>query len=79
MGQLGDVERVTCAEAARLKMPVLLVGGEQSPPLFKKTLAATKQCVAAAEVTTIIPKAGHQMNQHNSAAFDQALDNFLAP
>ena len=77
VGQLGDLETVTCADIARLKMPVLLMAGEQSPPLFKNAGAAAQKCLPSAGSVTI-PKAGHQMNQLNPLAFDAALVKFLS-
>ena len=77
VGQLGDVETVTCTDIGRLKMPVLLMAGEQSPPLFKKMGAAARDCLPSAGSVTI-PKAGHQMNQLNPSAFDAALVKFLS-
>jgi pimeloyl-ACP methyl ester carboxylesterase len=58
-------------------MPVLLMAGEQSPPLFKRAGAAAQKCLPSAGSVTI-PKAGHQMNQLNPAAFDAALVKFLS-
>jgi esterase len=77
IGQLGDVETVSCADIGRLRMPVLLMAGEQSPPMFKNVGAAAQKCLPSAG-SVVIPKAGHQMNQLNPAAFDAALSNFLS-
>lgn len=48
VGQLGDAETVSCADVSRLRMPVLLVEGESSPPLFKRVRLAAHQCLPAA-------------------------------
>jgi len=77
VGQLGDAETVTCTDIGRLKMPVLLMAGEKSPPLFKKMGAAARDCLPSAGSVTI-PEAGHQMNQLNPSAFDSALVKFLS-
>lgn len=77
VGQLGDVESVGCADIGRFKMPVLLMEGEQSPPLFKRMRAAVQQCLPSAALATI-PKAGHQMHQMNAIAFNAELAKFLA-
>lgn len=77
VGQLGDAETVTCADIGRLKMPVLLMDGEQSPGLFKKVREAAQKCLPSAGSVTI-PKARHQMNQLNPPAFDAALVEFLS-
>lgn len=77
VGQLGDVETVTCADLARLKMPVLLMEGEQSPPPFKRMRAAIQKCLPSARFAAI-PKAGHQMHQMNPAGFNTELAKFLS-
>lgn len=77
VGQLGDVESIGCAQIAQLKMPLLLMAGEQSPPMFKSVGAAAQKCLPSATSVTI-PKAGHQMNQLNPTAFDEALTRFLS-
>lgn len=77
VGQLGDVETVTCGDVARFKMPVLLMEGEQSPPLFKRMRAAVQKCLPSARYVTI-PKAGHQMHQMNPSGFNAELLRFLS-
>jgi len=77
VGQLGDVERVDCPDIARFKMPVLLMGGEQSPARYNRIRAAFQQCLPASTSVTI-PKAAHQMNQMNPTAFNAALIKFLS-
>lgn len=76
VGMLGDVETVTCADIARLKMPVLLMTGEKSPPLLKSAGSAFRKCLPSTASTTI-PDAAHQMNQMNPSAYDAALSQFL--
>ena len=77
VGQIGDVETVTCSDMARLKMPVLLMEGEQSPQLFKRVRAAIQKCLPSANWVTI-PKANHQMHQTNPTAVNAALLRFLS-
>jgi pimeloyl-ACP methyl ester carboxylesterase len=77
VGQLGDAETVTCADVSRLRMPVLLMEGEQSPPLFKRVRSAAHQCLPAAKLVTV-PKAAHSMHTMNPAAFNAELVKFLA-
>ncbi len=77
VGQLGDAEFLSCGDVGRLKMPVLILGGEHSPKLFKNVGEALRQCLPSASALTI-PKAGHQMNQHNPRAFNAALADFLS-
>jgi pimeloyl-ACP methyl ester carboxylesterase len=77
VGQLGDVEAATCPDVSRLGMPLLLMEGEQSPPLFKRMRAAAQQCLPSAKFVAI-PKAGHQMHQMNPAGFNAELIRFLS-
>jgi pimeloyl-ACP methyl ester carboxylesterase len=57
-------------------MPVLLIGGANSPPLFKTQLAAVQKCIPSATQATI-PDAAHPMNRHNPAAFNDVVMKFL--
>lgn len=77
VGQLSDVETVTCADVARFNMPVLLMGGEQSPARYKRIRAVAQKCLPSVSSATI-PNAAHQMNQMNPPAFDAALIKFLS-
>lgn len=77
VGQLGDSEFLTCTDVGRLEMPVLVMGGERSPKAFKNIGEALRRCLLSASAVTI-PKAGHQMNQHNPGAFDAALADYLS-
>lgn len=77
VGQLGDVERVSCADLGRFRMPVLLVEGEQSPPLFKRMRGEAQKCMPGAR-HVVLPKANHQMHQSAAAAFNAELARFLA-
>jgi pimeloyl-ACP methyl ester carboxylesterase len=77
VGTLGDVETVTCADIARLKMPVLLMTGEKSPAMLKNVGAAFQKCLPSVASATI-PNAAHQMNQMNPSAYDAALIKFLS-
>ena len=77
IGQIGDVETVTCADLGKFRMPVLLMGGEQSPPAFNRIRAAAQRCMPSARTVTI-PKAGHAMHQNNPAAFNAELARFLS-
>ena len=77
VGQLGDVETVTCDDIGRFKMPVLLIEGEQSGPVFRRVRTAIQKCLPAARLATI-PKAAHQMHEMNPAGFNAALAKFLS-
>jgi esterase len=67
----------TCSDVGSLRMPVLLVAGEKSPPGLKKIMAATRKCMPSA-LLVVIPNAAHQMNQMNPVAFDEVLLRFLS-
>jgi pimeloyl-ACP methyl ester carboxylesterase len=69
--------RVTCAELEGLKAPVLLVGGELSPPSFGAVLNVTEPCFKN-RVRVTIPNASHAMNRINPAAFNSAVAQFLS-
>lgn len=77
VGMLGDMETVTCADIARLKMPVLLMTGEKSPPMLKSIGSAFWKCLPSVASATI-PNAAHQMNQMNPSAYDAELSKFLS-
>lgn len=77
VGQIGDVETVGCDDLGRLRMPVLLMGGENSPPLFRKVAAAVQKCMPSARAVTV-PKGGHAMHQANPAFYHSELVKFLA-
>ena len=77
LGDLTDVETVTCEDIGRLKMPVLLMEGETSPAVLKNLRLTFQKCLPSAASVTI-PKANHQMSRTNPAAFDAALIRFLS-
>ena len=77
VGQLGDVETVTCSDIGRFKMPVLLMEGEKSPQMFTRMREAFLKCLPASRLI-IVPKAAHQMHQMNPPAVNAALMQFLS-
>jgi pimeloyl-ACP methyl ester carboxylesterase len=72
--RLNDIG-VPCEQLRTLPMPVLLVRGADSPPMFGNMLAAVGKCIPSARTVTI-PNAAHPMNRQNPAAFDAALLEF---
>ena len=76
VGQFGDLERVSCADVAALKMPVLLMTGERSPRQFAPILDKIQQCLPAAR-RYVVPRAVHQMSQSNPADSNAELTRFL--
>ena len=77
VGQLGDVETVTCPDIGQFKMPVLLMEGENSPPHLKRIRAEIQKCLGSARLV-IVPKANHQMHQTNSPDVNAALIKFIS-
>jgi non-heme chloroperoxidase len=67
---------VTCANLQRLRTPVLLVGGERSPPIFRPILDELARCLPNTE-RVIIPAAGHNMQIDNPGAFTEKVLAFL--
>jgi esterase len=77
VGRPGDLETLGCQDLGRLRMPVLLMQGENSPAPFKRMHAATQQCVSSARLV-VIPKAAHQMHQMNPSGVNAELLKFLS-
>jgi pimeloyl-ACP methyl ester carboxylesterase len=68
---------VTCADIGGLKMPVLLLQGENTQRRYARIVDATHKCLPSAERATI-PEAGHGMNVMNPAGFEKVLVEFLS-
>lgn len=69
-GQVGD------ALLAELELPLLLIGGEKSPPPYPDVIARIAACVPGAAVAQI-PGASHSMNAEHPAAFNRVLLDFI--
>ena len=67
----------TCQDAGQIIVPVLLIGAEQSPPVFGKILDVLASCLKRSE-RVMIPNASHTMNRMNPSAFNKAVLDFLA-
>ena len=65
---------LTPEDVARLTMPVLLVQGELTPPMFPAVLAEIARCLPHAERATI-PGVSHDL--YNPPAFQEALLGFM--
>ena len=74
--QATDAESIGREGMAALKMPVLLIGGEKSSPMFAGILDAAQRALPGARRVTL-PSAGHQISRDNPTAFDQAIMEFL--
>jgi pimeloyl-ACP methyl ester carboxylesterase len=67
----------SCADARRVRAPVLLLLGQKSPPFRGKTLEAVQACVPVSE-RAIVPNAAHSMVRDNPSGFSEAVLAFLA-
>jgi pimeloyl-ACP methyl ester carboxylesterase len=65
------------ADAARLRLPVLLLQGEVSPRVFGLISDELARCLPHAERVTI-PAASHSMHNMNPPAYNTAVRDFLA-
>jgi esterase len=70
-------EPFTCGDANKIGVPVLLVGGEKSPPIFGLMLNSLQPCFARQERITI-PNASHIMARTHPQPFNAAVLAFLA-
>lgn len=66
-----------CDMAKRIAMPVLLTGGERSPPFFGRILDELERCLPNRERVTI-PASSHTVPDENAAAFNAAVLAFVA-
>lgn len=69
-------EPYSCADARKTKIPILLVTGDKSPPLYGMMHAALQPCLERSRMVTI-PNASHGMNRENADAFNAAVLEFL--
>jgi pimeloyl-ACP methyl ester carboxylesterase len=67
---------VTREEARTVEAPVLLLGGELSPPIFAPILAELERCLPRAGRLTI-PASSHSIHIENAAAYNAAVLDFL--
>lgn len=66
-----------CATLGAVKVPTLVVGGEQSPLYFSLINEVVVQCIPGSRLE-IIPKATHLMSSQNPVVFNEALLQFRA-
>jgi pimeloyl-ACP methyl ester carboxylesterase len=78
VGQAADANAkpVTCAELGGLKVPVIFMTGDKSPPQYKPIFDAFQRCQPAV-TRVVIPNAMHQMSQNNPPAVNSALTKFF--
>jgi non-heme chloroperoxidase len=67
---------VSCADLRQVRTPILLVGGDHSPPMFGPILDELARCLPNAE-RVLIPRAGHNMQIDNPLAFNEQVLAFL--
>ncbi|CAN7766507.1 alpha/beta hydrolase [Variovorax sp. LjRoot84] len=67
----------SCADAGRIASPVLLLGGEKSPPQYGKYLDAMQSCLRNSE-RVLIRNAGHGMPRQNPGGFSEAIVAFIS-
>jgi pimeloyl-ACP methyl ester carboxylesterase len=75
--EAGPLEVFAEAEAARVTMPVLLVTGERSPPLFGQITDRLHRLLPHAERVEI-PAASHAMHGDNAPAYNAVVLEFLS-
>jgi esterase len=68
---------VNCRDLESLVMPVLLVGGEKSPPRYGQILTVIEPCLKQRERVTL-PNASHGMHRMNPTAFNDSVAQFLS-
>ena len=68
---------VNCEVLANLKMPVLLMRGEESPRRYQEIVRAAEKCLPPV-TQVVIPGAGHAMHRMNPVAFQTELNKFLS-
>lgn len=73
----GKARPVSCDDIGKIKVPILLMTGDKSPPHFRPILDAYQRCQSTAARITI-PNAAHQMSQMNPAAVNAALIKFFS-
>jgi pimeloyl-ACP methyl ester carboxylesterase len=66
----------TPEEAAEVRAPVLLIDGEKSPEMFRRTAAALASWLPDARRATV-RGASHGMNLAHPAAFNRYIDEFI--
>jgi esterase len=73
---MDDAPPVSCIEFGALKMPVLLINGENTSQRFKDLVAAQARCLPAARIVTI-PNSAHASPSQNPGAVNDAIRQFL--
>ena len=67
----------SCADALALETPVLLLGGDSSPPQFGAILDRLQPCLRRAE-RAVVANSSHGMSRSNPAEFNAAVLAFIS-
>lgn len=67
---------VTCNELKQITVPVLLVGGANSPILFTSILNELERCLSNRE-RVVLPNASHGAQNDNAFEFNKTTLNFI--
>jgi pimeloyl-ACP methyl ester carboxylesterase len=77
-GMIGDRSApLSRSVAASIRAPTLLIGGEQSPPIFGRIMDVLGTCIASSTRVTV-PAADHFLSLGARGAFDRAVEEWLA-
>ena len=68
---------VSCATLGGVKVPTLVVGGEQTQRYYSLINEVVVRCLPGSRLVSI-PQATHWMSIQNPAAFNEALLRFLS-
>ncbi|MGE5221658.1 MAG: alpha/beta fold hydrolase [Omnitrophica WOR_2 bacterium] len=66
----------SCEDARTIRVPVLLVNGEESPQFLYQMTDMLEQCLSSAE-RAVIPHASHGMHNLNPQAYNETVLAFL--
>jgi esterase len=67
----------SCAKLGGVKVPTLVVGGDQTLRIFSSINDAIVRCIPGSRLA-IVPKATHVVSHQHPAAFNDVLLKFLA-
>jgi non-heme chloroperoxidase len=68
---------LTCAQARRIKLPILLLGGDRSPRILQLVLDGLEKCLPTSE-RAVLPESSHGLEVENPAGFNKIVLEFLA-
>jgi pimeloyl-ACP methyl ester carboxylesterase len=78
LGQMNEQRKpYSRAAAEKIAAPTLLLGGDQSQPIFGTIIAAMMGAIPDIR-SAVIPRATHSLNEDNPVAFNTAVLEFLS-